>query len=419
MADGAQDGLLMLRGSGGANRSMEAEFKRVIRRAVPDRNTVGAKKLDTQTLAYPFRPEWAWAAVHYLRTPSRVLWHLASVDARRLEPLYDEIVAALRPHPADWAGGCTRLSVEVRRMGDFPAGPLQVRGAVKSAIIEAARLRGHTMTLAPDDPQLLFAVEVRDDAVWLGIDLAGRSLHQRGYRKARGEAPLRENVAAQLLMLARWDPRREALIDPMAGSGTIAIEGAAMAQARPIWCDGFIPLAAGLAPIEPHVRRVMPPLFADAKPPIIANEINTDTLEALRGNIMRAQVRERVEVVHGDFRDLRPDRIHQIAQTSTGGLIIVNPPYGQRAEGKGAAASRRDEARDSPSIAGHSDEEIAELYNDLRRWWLDLGPGWRLGILSDHPSVTTIFGRRTTLEKPVSNGPLKAWFRVYAPETDS
>ncbi len=382
---------------------MEAEVKRIGRRATPGVQIPAPRKLDPQTLAYPFSAELAWTAVNYLRTPSRVLWRLAELSSRRLEPLFDEIVAALSNRSVDWLGSAKSLSVEVRRIGDFPAGPLQVRGAAKSAIVEAARQQGHRLSLDPEDPERLFVVEVRDDeAVWLSIDLVGRSMHQRGYRKARGEAPLRENVAAQLLMLARWDPRREALVDPMAGSGTIAIEAAAMAQARPLWCDGFGPIGARLPPIEPIAQRFLPALFADAQPPVLANEINSETIRAFRENLHRAHVADRVQVIHGDFRDLRADRVQAAVKDAEAGLVLANPPYGQRAEGKGAG-----------------DPEIAALYDDLAQWWRRLGPGWRFGILSDHPDVTAIFGRRPSLEKPVSNGQLKAWFRVYsAPETN-
>ena len=380
---------------------MEAEAKRLARRALPGVAVPAARKLDPQTLAYPFSPELAWMASNYLRTPSRALWRLATVSARRLEPLHDQFVQALTDHASDWLGDATRLSVEVRKPGDFPAGPLQIRGAAKSAIVKAARARGGQLHLEPGEPDLLFAVEVRPDAVWLNLDLVGRSMHMRGYRRARGEAPLRENVAAQLLMLARWDPRREALVDPMAGSGTIAIEAAAMAQARPLWCDGFEPLAGRLAPLRTVAQRFLPSLFADARPPIFANEINSETVMALRDNARRAHVADRIGVIHGDFRDLRPERLHEAIAARDpdvdAGLIIVNPPYGQRAESKGAG-----------------DPDVAELYEELRQWWAELGAGWRLGILTDHPAVVDIFGRRPTLEKPVSNGQLKAWFRVYA-----
>ena len=387
---------LLLRGSGGANRSMEAEVKRLARRALGQARIPDARRLDPQTLAFPFAPDLAWFAVNYLRTPARVFWHLGATDARRLEPLHDAILTQLDTLPDDWLGNASRLSVEVRRAGDFPAGPLQIRGAAKSAIVEAARRRGGRLTLDPEDPERLFAVEVRDDAVWLSLDLVGRSLHQRGYRRARGEAPLRENVAAQLLMLARWDPRKEALLDPMAGSGTIAIEAASMARASSLWCDGYIPLARTIPAIRPFFDRILDPLFPDASPPILANEIHSDTIRAMRDNLRRASVEQLVQPVHGDFRDLTPDRVANATERAETGLVLVNPPYGQRVEGKGAG-----------------DPDIIELYEDLAHWWQSLGRGWRLGILSDHPAVTQIFGRRTMLEKPVSNGPLKAWFRVY------
>ncbi|MEL7372641.1 MAG: hypothetical protein AAFN74_27190, partial [Myxococcota bacterium] len=292
---------------------MEAEFKRLVYRAVGPKPLPKPRKADTQTLIYPFSADWAWVAAHYLRTPSRVFWRLAELSARRLEPLHDQVFDVLARLPTDWIGQAATMSVQVRRVGDFPAGPLQIRGAVKSAIMAAAAHRGHSLKLEPDAPDRLFIVEVREDDIWLSLDLVGRSLHQRGYRRARGEAPLRENVAAQLLMLARWDPRREALVDPMAGSGTIAIEGVAMAQGHALWCDNFTPLCMSLPDFASLRDRDYPALFGDARPPVVANEINSDTLHALHANAERARVQDHIQVFHGDFRDLHPDRVMQAA----------------------------------------------------------------------------------------------------------
>src|SRR5262249_1691373 len=121
---------------------------------------------------------------------------------------------------------------------DFEASPLQLRGVVKNAIIEALASRSVSAELEADSPEIVFVVrrsgipEERRTSV--GIDIGGGARHRRGARVAMGPAPLRETMAAQLIMLSRWDARTEPLVDPMAGGGTIPIEAAGLAAGAAI-----------------------------------------------------------------------------------------------------------------------------------------------------------------------------------------
>jgi 23S rRNA G2445 N2-methylase RlmL len=151
-------------------------------------------------------------------------------------------------------------------------------------------------------------------------------------------------------MLARHDSRREILLDPMAGSGTIAIEAALMARGEPLWAPPRRPPGAGVPGFRALAEPPAAPLFPDTAPVVIANEIDTRMIAALRANAEAAGVAPWITAHHGDFRTLTPDHVARFARARggapAGGLIVCNPPYGERVG------------------AGETDA----LYEDLRRW---------------------------------------------------
>src|SRR4030095_2582671 len=223
---------LRLSGSGGANRVMEAEFKRLVLRSPFEVRVEKPKREGESTLLYPFDARLAWVAACYHRTSSRISWDLWSSDAVRLEPLFDDLLPALLSDDR-LPGENLRFSVEVGAASDFEASPLQLRGVVKNAIAEAFTSHAVSDTLDPDSPDIVFVVrragtpELRRTVV--GVDIGGGARHRRGARVAMGPAPLRDTLASQLIMLSRWDARSEPLVDPMTGGGTIPIEAAGLA----------------------------------------------------------------------------------------------------------------------------------------------------------------------------------------------
>jgi len=214
---------LRIIGSTQTNVVMSAELIRVAQRAVKIRPP-NPRKEGLGQLVYPFDRDLAWAAVTYMRTPTRVLWDVYRSKATRLEPLYEELVADIRGDArALWRDG-DGISVEARRVEDFPAGERQIVGTVKNALVDTLARRGLRLHVDPQRPATRWVArqDDRGDLV-ISIDLGGGSLSQRGWRREAGEAPLREHLAAVLLMLCRFDPRKDALVDPMCGAGTIPI----------------------------------------------------------------------------------------------------------------------------------------------------------------------------------------------------
>src|SRR5690606_20523763 len=151
------------------------------------------------------------------------------------------------------------------------AGERQVVGVVKNALVDGAAQRGLHLRVDAERPDLIFHVRsTKDDqeqgSLIVSLDVAGRPMHERGYRTQSGPAPLREDLAANLVMLSRFDGRSECLIDPLAGSGTLAVEAALMAAGKPVWTSGRVPKAASLPLLTEAFQDLGKPLFADCRP---------------------------------------------------------------------------------------------------------------------------------------------------------
>jgi len=379
---------LRIVGSTQTNIVMEAELKRVAQRAVRKRPP-DPRKEGLGQLIYPFDPDLAWAAVTYMRTPTRVLWDVYRSTATRLEPLYDELVHdILDDKRALWRDG-DGISVEVRRVESFAAGERQIVGTVKNALVDGAGRRGKRLHVDPQRPATRWVARLdeRDELV-VSIDLGGGSLSQRGWRREAGEAPLREHLAAVLLMLARFDPRKDTLVDPMCGAGTIPIEAVHAARATPREAPGLAALG---------LDRPAQPLFADADPLVVGCDIDLEVLAAARDNARAARVADQITWQRSDVAHLTPDKIHAIAhergRTIENGLILSNPPYGERLD----------------------DRDLEDIYGALATTCARFR-GWRAGFLVGSAILEDVFFRvigRPRIKKPLANANLRAYFYLY------
>ena len=381
---------LRIVGSTQTNVVMNAELIRIAQRALQVRPPEPRKEGLGQ-LVYPFDRELARVATTYMRTPTRVVWDLYRSRAERLEPLYDELVADITADTrALWRDG-DGISVEARRVEDFAAGERQIVGTVKNALIDAVAKKGRRLHVDPERADTRWVARLDDNReLVISIDLGGGSLSQRGWRRDAGDAPLREHLAAVLLMLARFDPRNDVLVDPMCGAGTIPIEAILLARATP----RMIPTlrALGLATVKPE------PLYADASPLVVGCDLELDVLAAARDNARAARVADAITWQRTDVAELRPEMIAQIAsergrEPPATGLILANPPYGERLD-----------EHDLSVLYG----VIAETCRRFR--------GWRAGFLVGNPLLESEFMRvlgRPRIKKPLANANLRAYFYLY------
>lgn len=270
----------------------------------------------------------------YSRLSSRLLLELTESQVDNAEQLYD------LAHKVDWQ---EHFSPKTTFRVDFYGQNKEIRNTqfggqkVKDAIVDKFRKE---MGVRPSvDKQAPIRIEARlgKGICKLYLNFAGDSLHKRGYRLQPGEAPLKETLAAALLMRAGWPQMAEqgkALVDPMCGSGTLIVEAALMAAKiapgcmRQNWCFEHW---------KGHERALWQQQLEDArehrdeslqglKNRFYGFDLSDEQLYAARQNIERAGLSE---YVHLERRALSQFRIsqHSIAR---GGLLIVNPPYGER-----------------------------------------------------------------------------------------
>jgi len=231
---------------------------------------------------------------------------------------------------------------------------------VKNAIVDALKPRGVTAEVDADSPDVVFVArragtpEHRRTVV--GIDIGGGARHRRGARVTSGPAPLRETMAAQLVILSRWDARSEMLVDPMAGGGTIPIEAAMLARRIPPgwrrefaferWPgfdgDGWRRVKADAE------ERILP----TAPAVIIGSDRDAGSIEAAQSNAARADVQGSVQFERRALSEVTPP--------AERGWLITNPPYGVR--------------------VGEADR-LRDLYARLGQV-LSRMPGWSAGILA-------------------------------------
>jgi putative N6-adenine-specific DNA methylase len=394
---------LRLTGSGGANRVMEAEFKRLVMRSPFDARIEKPKREGEATLLYPFDARTAWVAACYHRTSSRITWDLCSSDAVRLEPLFDDLVPMLSADDRLPAVDRLRFSVEVGPAADFEASPLQLRGVVKNALIAAFAARGVVAELDADSPEIVFVVRRvgNPDArrTCAGIDIGGGARHRRGARVAMGPAPLRETMAAQLIMLSRWDARTEPLVDPMAGGGTIPIEAAGLAVGAAIRKPLDLPLRH-LAAFE-DLGIQTPNLFPGTVPRILAADIDQERIPAMVGNLRAAglsgpEYENSIVIASQDVRSISPQFIQRMlpaARDMKPGVFCFNPPYGVR-------------------MGAGDEKQLLSLYADIGRA-LARFSGWRAACFVANPHFIEAFGHAPAMTKPATNAELRGNFLVY------
>jgi putative N6-adenine-specific DNA methylase len=326
-----------------------------------------------------------YAANQESRVASRVLWQVGHARYRSESDIFDA-ARALR-----WAElfdvRCTiRVNVSaikspVRSL-DFIT--LRVKDAVCDAFRAAQGRRPDVDTAKPD--ARIHAFLTRDEATFY-LDTSGEALFKRGWRTAGGDAPLRENLAAGILRLAGWSAATP-LYDPMCGSGTFLVEAAMIALDVPPGSGrsfGFERLAnydAGLW------RRLREQALVRRRPvgrlPIYGSDKSGAALALARENLAAAGLTGAVELKQMDVLDGGPP--------ATAGIIVMNPPYGERLGGEGA---------------------LADFYPKLGDALKQRYSGWTAYILSADMQLPRLIGLRASKRTPLYNGALECRLFEY------
>lgn len=197
----------------------------------------------------------------------------------------------------------------------------------KDAIVDRFRARqGRRPSVDLDDPTLRIHLHVHGDDCLVSLDSSGGSLHKRGYRDHTNLAPINEVLAAGLVLLSGWDGRSN-LVDPMCGSGTLLIEAAMIAGRIPPGMHrkrfGFERWKGFQADTWQAVRtQALAAIDTTHKPLILGGELSPHVARKAESNIASAGLKDRIRVVNRPFQQLAPPE--------GGGILLLNPPYGER-----------------------------------------------------------------------------------------
>jgi putative N6-adenine-specific DNA methylase len=344
------------------------------------------------------------------RLAQRVLWPLASGPYRDEHDLYD-----LARREVDWPAWITpqmTLRVDVHahasplRSLNFAA--LRIKDAVCDALREACGQRPDVDTRHPALPLVLY---LGPDQATLYADTSGEALFKRGWRDARGgsvdvkgEAPLKETLAAAMLAAAGWQGRAEdgPLLDPCCGAGTIAIEAAQMAcgivpglnrrfafERWPLFSEHL----GHWHRLRQEARdRVHPPAA-----PVYAGDVSFRMTDFAQRNAERAGVHRAI--------DFRPGDALQRPPPAAQGTIVMNPPYGERIDpkGQGSAHARMGGREGFEDV----DAGAAGFFSALAAHWKRQYPGWTAWLLSPQRDLPTVMRLKESRRVPLWNGPIE------------
>ena len=318
-----------------------------------------------------------------LRTGERVLVLLGSFPAGDFDALFEGVRALpwedFLPRDAAFPvkGHCLNSALHA-----VPA----CQSIVKKAV--AARLGAkYGLEQLPETGslyQIQFAI--MKDTASLYLDTTGAGLHKRGYRAVGVVAPLRETLAAAMVMLSRYRGR-DPFCDPFCGSGTIAIEAALIAKNRAPGLDrsfsaqkwGFVPASAWMEAADEAMDKEF-----DGEYDIWGGDIDPKAVAIARSNAEKAGVEDLVRFEVADALSFRRETPY--------GRIVTNPPYGERIMEK---------------------REAEELYRGFGRAFRALPDGWTLSLLSSHTEFERTFGRNADRKRKLYNGMLKCDLFLY------
>jgi 23S rRNA (guanine2445-N2)-methyltransferase / 23S rRNA (guanine2069-N7)-methyltransferase len=317
--------------------------------------------------------ETAYRACLWSRIASRVLLTISTFDAADQDWLYQG-VRTIRW--TEHVGPDDTIAVDANHA-------LKVKDAIVDQIRDETGRRPSVDTDAPD---LRINVYEHDGRATVSIDLSGDSLHRRGWRAVGVEAPLKENLAAAILSIADWPTSARAgepLCDPMCGSGTLPIEAALVAADE---APGLQRARFGFHGWRGHDAALWQRLTDEAharKKPIVSKLFGFDqderAVSIARENARRAGVAEAI-----DFRVVK--LADATAPTETPGVVVMNPPYGERL---------------GETLA------LGALYEQIGSILRHRFTGWHAWVLTSNPELQKKIGLRTARKHVLFNGPLE------------
>ena len=318
-----------------------------------------------------------------LRCGARVLLVLGEFPARSFEELFQGVKAIAWEDylPRDGAFPVKGYSI-TSQLHSAPA----CQSIVKKAMVERLKSRYGLEQFPETGVKYQVRFSIFKDQVVIGLDGSGEGLYKRGYRAVGVEAPLRETLAAAMVLLSGYrglDP----FCDPFCGSGTICIEAALIAKNRaPGLNRSFAAQKWDTVPARHWMDAVDEAISKeyDRTYDIWGGDLDPRAIEIARSNAAKAEVEDTVRFEVYDAR--------RFYSTAPYGRVVTNPPYGERLMEK---------------------EEVSQLYGAFGHAVRLLPEGWRVSVLSSHTEFEQVFGARARRKRKLYNGMLKCDLFMY------
>ncbi|WP_078432827.1 THUMP domain-containing class I SAM-dependent RNA methyltransferase [Metabacillus halosaccharovorans] len=320
----------------------------------------------------------------WLRTADRIKIKVGEFQARTFDELFEKTKAL---NWGDYLPENAEFPVIGKSVKSTLASVPDCQGIVKKAIVEKLKLHyKKTGWFNEDGPLYRIEVALLKDVATITIDASGAGLHKRGFRIEQGGAPLKETLAAALVLLTRWTPDKP-FVDPFCGSGTIPIEAALIGQNI---APGFNREFAseewdwiGREKWDLARQEVEDKADYDRQLDILGSDIDHRMVNIAKGNAEEAGF--------GDIISFKQMQVKDFTTTKEFGVIVGNPPYGERLGEK---------------------REVEHMYKEMGQAFSKLDT-WSIYMLTSHEGFEQFYGKPATKKRKLFNGFIKTDYYQY------
>lgn len=320
----------------------------------------------------------------WLRTADRIKVKIGEFKARTFDELFEQTKALpweeFLPENAEFPVSGKSVKSKLFSVSDCQA-------IVKKAVVERLRNKYKiTGWLEENGPLFKIEVSLLKDIATITLDSSGAGLHKRGYRVGQGEAPIKETLAASLVLLTNWTADRP-FVDPFCGSGTIPIEAALIGQnIAPGFNREFVSEGWGWIPknIWDEVRTESEDLAKyDQELDIVGTDIDHRMIKIANENAFEAGL--------GDLITFKQMQVRDFTTTKEYGVIVGNPPYGERIGDK---------------------EAVEKMYHEMGQAFLPLDT-WSIYMLTSNENFEASYGKKATKKRKLFNGFIRTDYYQY------
>lgn len=321
----------------------------------------------------------------FLRTAERILLKVGKIRAVTFVELFDKVKALPWENyiPSDGKFWVTKASSVKSRLFS----PSDIQSIVKKAIVERLKTVYHVEWFPETGAEYPIRVSFMKDEATICLDTTGLSLHKRGYRTMVSRAPIKETLAAALILLTPWK-RDRILVDPFCGSGTFPIEAAMIAadmapgMNRSFTAENWTNILGRkywYQAVDEANDRMNPNVETD----IQGYDMDAEIIKAARQNAAAAGVDH---LIH-----FQPRPVSALSHPKKYGFLISNPPYGERLEEK---------------------EHLPELYREIGARFQSLD-SWSMYLITGYEDAEKYIGRKADKNRKIYNGMLKTYYYQF------